>query len=102
MRDIAHQDPDLIQPETLPVAAEPVGERVDAQAVVRRREGSDVPGEERRTEDGEWFWRSIKKEIGSCRGASHAVFVRVSRAVVQFELKLSRCCHTEEGDTSVR
>ena len=56
MRDHAHQDPDLIRQESVPVVAEPVGERVDAQAVVRWREGLDAAGEECRADDGVRMW----------------------------------------------
>ena len=100
MRDHAHQDPDLVQPESLPVAAELVGEGVDAQAVVRRREGRDVAGEERRADDDVWLWWSKEREIAGCGGVGLAIVVRVSRAV-EVELKLSGSCHAEESDASV-
>ena len=100
MRDHAHQDPHLVQPETFPVAAEPVRERVDAQAVVRRREGGDVAGEEGRTHDDVRLRRSKHGEIGRCLGVGLAIVIRVSLAAVQFERKLSGCRHAEERDTS--
>ena len=106
VRDHAHQDPNLIQEKALPAAAERVGERVDAQAMVRRWEGGDAAGEERRTDDDVWIWFE-PKERGGGRGFGHAIVVRVFRLVVRvcrpvhLPLELSGFCHTEENDASV-
>ena len=82
VRDHAHQDPHLVQPQTFPVAPEPVRERVDAQAVVRRREGGDVAGEEGRTDDDVGLRRLKHGEVGRRLGAGLAIVIRVSRVVV--------------------
>ena len=100
VRDHAHQGPDLIQPKGLPVAAEPVRDRVDGQAVVRRWGGGDVAAEERRTDDDVWLWGLKNGEKCGGLGVGDAVVVRVSRGV-QFERELSGRRHTEERDASV-
>lgn len=100
MRDHQQQNPHLVQPQALPVAVEPVDGCVDRQAIVRRREGYDIAGEEGWTEDDVLSGRIESGVVRTRARVGQAVGVCVSTAIIIID-ELFRCCYAEKGGRAI-